>query len=123
MQHSNPYVNKQPGSFRDESFHMLMEPQDRQNHVLQQLVEQQQQSVMALTLLQPTMQTFNGNRTNYCDFVRAFGHLVEKKVTDPSARLFYLVPYTSGHVQELMKSCLSMEPGQGYKEARRLLKE
>lgn len=87
------------------------------------MVEQQQQSAMALTLPQPTMQTFNGNPTNYCDFVRAFEHLVEKKVTDPSARLFYLVQYTSGHVQELMKSCLSMEPGQGYKEARRLLKE
>ncbi len=123
MQNNNQKTNSQHESLRDESFQMLMETQDRHNNVLQQLVNQQQQSVIALTSPQPTMQIFNGDPTSYCDFVRAFEHLVERKTTDPSARLYYLVQYTSGHVQELMKSCLSMNPSEGYREAARLLKE
>ena len=50
---------------------MLMEKQDRQNTVLRQLIEQQQQSIMALTLPQPTMQIFNGDPTSYCDPILA----------------------------------------------------
>ena len=111
------------GDLRDESFQVLRETQDRQNHVLQQLVKQQQQGVMALTLPKPSMQIFNGDSASYCEFTRAFEHLVERKITDPSTRLYYLVQYTSGHVQDLMKSCLSMNPAKGYKETRRLLKE
>ena len=107
----------------DESFQMLMENQDHQNNVLQQLIEQQQQGVMVLTLLRPTVQVFDRNPLNYCNFVRAFEHLVERKITSPSARLYYLVQYTSGHIQELMKSCLSMNPTEGYDEATQLLKE
>ena len=30
--------------------------------------------------------------------------------------------YTSGDVQELMRSCLSMDPEEGYQQARKLLK-
>jgi hypothetical protein len=116
-------TNNQHESFRDESFQMLMETQDRQNTVLRQLIEQQQQGVMALTLPQPTIQIFNGDPTSYCDFVRAFEHLVERKTTSPIARSYYIVQYTSGHVQESMKSCLSMQPSEGYMEATRLLKQ
>ena len=117
------YCQSQSDRFRDESFQALMATQDRQNSVLQQLVEQQQQSVMALTLPQPSMQIFNGDPLNYCDFVRAFEHLVESKAASSGARLYYLVQYTSGSVEELMRSCLSMQPEEGYREARRLLKE
>ena len=101
----------------------LMETQDRQNIALQQLVKQQQQSVMALTLPQPTMKILKGDPTDYCDFIRSFEHLVEEKTLSSSARLYYLIQYTSGAVQDLMKGCLSMNPEQGYTEARRLLKE
>ena len=120
---TNQDTNNQHEIVRDESFQMLMATQDRQNNVLQQLIEQQQQGVMALKLPQPTIQVFNGDPTSYCDFVCAFEHLVERKTTNRSARLYYLVQYTSGHVQELMKSCLSMNPSEGYVEAKRLLKE
>ena len=116
-------TNNHHESFHDESFQMLMETQDHQNTVLRQLIEQQQHSVMALTLPQPTMQIFYGDPTSCCDFVRAFKHLVKRKTTSSSARLYYLVQYTSGHVQELMKSCLSMKPSEGYMEATRLLRE
>ena len=113
----------QSGSFHEESFHRLLEFQDRQNHALQQLIQQQQEGVMALTLPQPNLQVFSGNPIDYLDFIRAFEHQVERKTPTPSARLYYLVQHTKGPVQELMKSCLSMRDDQGYQEAKRLLKE
>ena len=54
------------------------------------------------------------------------GHLFErsnKKTTSESARLYYLVQYTSGEVQELVKSCLSMSEESGYRTARNLLQK
>ena len=117
-------VSYQSGSFHhDESFQRLMENQDRQSHAFQQLVQQQQQGVMSLTLPQPDMQVFSGDPVDYCDFIRAFEHLVKRKTPSSSSRLYYLVQYTSGPVQELMKSCLSMQEKEGYLEARRLLRE
>ena len=67
--------------------------------------------------------TFNGDPIDYCYFVRSFQNLIETITSSDSARLFYLVQYTSGEVQDLVRSCLSMKPEEGYKEARRLLKE
>lgn len=86
-------------------------------------MQQQQQGVMSLTLPQPDMQVFSGDPINYCDFVRSFKHLVERKILSSSSRLYYLVQYTSGPVKELMKSCLSMREEEGYFEAKRLLRE
>lgn len=102
---------------------MTNETQDRQNVVLQQMVQQQMQGVTALTLPQPTMEIFSGDPVEYCDFIRSFEDLVEKKTPSSRSRVYYLVQYMSGPVQELMKSCLSMDPEKGYNEARRLLKE
>lgn len=39
-----------------------------------------------------------------------------------SARLYYLVQYTTGEVKELMKSCFAIKEDIGYCEARSLLK-
>lgn len=108
---------------KNDSLQFLMEAQDRQSQALQRLLEQQQQGVSALTLPQPSLQVFSGDPIDYCDFVRAFEHLVERKTLSPSSRLYYLVQYTSGSAQELMKSCLTMREQEGYVEAKRLLKE
>ncbi|KAK3728341.1 hypothetical protein QZH41_002184 [Actinostola sp. cb2023] len=113
----------QSSTLQEELFTRLMENQDRQSHALQQLVQQQQQSVTALTLPQPSLQVFNGDPVECSDFVRAFEQLIEMKTQSPSTRLYYLVQYTTGHVQELMRSCLSMREEEGYLEAKRLLKE
>ncbi|CAB3997294.1 PREDICTED: uncharacterized protein LOC107342904, partial [Paramuricea clavata] len=107
----------------DESFRRIVEMQDRQSNALQLLIHQQQQGVMTLTLPQPSMSIFSGNPIDYCDFIRSFEHLIESKTTSPSARLYYLIQHTSGSVQELMRSCLSMHEDKGYAEARKLLKE
>ena len=119
----NVHRNNRPGSIQDDSFRHLMQIQDRQNYALEQLIQQQQQGVMALTLPQPSLQVFSGDPIDYLDFIRAFKHLVERNTSIPSASLCYLVQHTTGPVQELMKSCLSMREDDGYKEARKLLKE
>jgi hypothetical protein len=96
--------------------------QDRQSRAFHYLLNQQQENVMALTLPQPDLPVFDGDPTNYCDFIRAFENLIERKTKSWSSRLYYLVQYTSSQVQELMCSCLSMREEEGYK-ARRLLLE
>lgn len=79
--------------------------------------------LVALTLPQPSMEVFSGGPINYCDFLRTFEHQVEQKIQNPSFCLYYLVQYTSGRVQELTRSCLSVSEFEGYKEARKLLKD
>ena len=98
---------------RDESFRRIVEMQDQQSYalqqlILQQLIHQQQQGVMALTLRQPNLPIFSGDPVDYCDFIRSFEHLIESKTASPSAQLYYLIQHTSSSVQELMRSCLSM---------------
>ena len=101
----------------------VLESQELQNFTFQKLLEQQQQHILALTLPQPDLPVFDGDPTRYCDFIRAFENLIERKTNSPSARLYYLVQYTAGQVKELMSSCLSMQDARGYYEARRLLSE
>ena len=47
--------------------------------------------------------------------------MIEAKTASPCSRLYYLVQYTAGDVQELMRSCLAMDSDRGYQEARKLL--
>ena len=123
---SAPLLSRhQTNSSQDESIRRIVEMQDQQSTALSLLIQQQQQQqgVMALTLLQPSLQVFSGDPVDYRDFIRAFEHLIESKTTSPSARLYYLIQYTTGPVQDLMKSCLSMREDEGYMAARKLLKE
>ena len=78
---------------------------------------------MALTLPQPEVPVFSGDPIGYCEFVWAFENLVEGKTSSSSARLYYLLQYTSGSVQDLVRSCLTMPDEICYNEARRLLAE
>ena len=90
---------------------------------MQLLLRQQQEAIMALTLPQPNVPIFGGDPIEYCDFIRAFENIIERKTSSPSARLYYLLHYTSGQVQDLVRSCLAMEEYRGYREARKLLAE
>ena len=98
-----------------------MHIQQQQNHQVQQLLKQQQLHTLALTLPQPEVPTFTGDPSEYCNFIRAFENMTEAKTTSYSARLYYLVQYTAGDVQQLMRSCLAMDSEKGYREARKLL--
>ena len=101
----------------------LLEEQCRQNQWMQELIKQQQESTLALTLPEPEVPTFNRDPIEYWTFVLAFENLIERKTTSESARLYYLVQYTTGEVRELVKSCLTMNPEEGYHEACSLLKQ
>ena len=63
---------------------------------IQLLLRQQQEAIMALTLPQPDVPVFTGDPVEYCDFIRAFENLIERKTSSPSTRLYYLLQYTSG---------------------------
>ena len=76
-----------------------------------------------LTLPQPELPVFTGDPIEYCDFIRTFENLVERKTSSSSASLYYLLQCTSGHVQDLVRSCLTMREDVGYSEARTLLAE
>ena len=98
----------------------LQESRDLQ---LQKLLAQQNKLSLSLTLPSSEVQVFDGDPTNYYNFVRSFTNLIEAKTTDSKIRLHYLVQYTRGDVLDLMKSCLVMESERGYIKGRRLLKE
>ena len=76
-----------------------------------------------MTLPDVKVPTFSGNPVEYCYFIRSFENLIEAKTASHSARLFYLVQYTSGEVQELMRSCLTMKPEEEYEKPKKLLKD
>ena len=62
---------------------------------LQELLKQQQQQTLALTLPQPEVPVFSGDPTEDSDFIRPLE-------SDPSMKLYYLVQYTPSDVRQLM---------------------
>ena len=50
----------------------------------------------------------------YCSFIRAFESIIESRTQISSSRLYDLVQYASGAVNELMRSCLTMNAADGY---------
>ena len=99
----------------------MLNIQQQQNQQVQQLLKQQQLHTLALTLPHLEVPTFAGDPIEYCRFIRAFESMIVAKTTSYSARMYYLVQYTAGDVQELMRSCLAMDSEEGYREARKLL--
>ena len=98
----------------------MMNMQTQQNQL--EWIEQQCYTT-ALSLPQPEVPIFRGQPIEYCSFICEFENLIESKTDSSSLQLYYLVQYTAGDVQELMHSCLAMNPDKGYQEARRLMKE
>ncbi|CAB4025027.1 Hypothetical predicted protein, partial [Paramuricea clavata] len=90
----------------------------QQNEIMKGFSLQQRKS----TLPQQRVPVFEGNPTEYNNFIRAFENIVEAKVANSSERLYYLEQFTIGQARELVKSCHHMAPVRGYQEARALLK-
>ncbi len=102
--------------------HMFQAYQARDQH-MEQLLSQQRQLALSMALPEVEVPTFGGDPINYSQFIRSFETLIEAKTRSNSARLSYLIQYTSGDVQELMRSCLTMNAEDGYHKARSLLKQ
>ena len=102
--------------------HMFQAHQARDQH-LEQLLSQQRQLALSMTLSKVEVPTFGGDPIHYSEFIRSSETLIENKTASSSARLSYLIQYTSGDVQELMRSCLTMNADDGYEKARSHLKQ
>ena len=66
----------------------LFEVQHQQNSRMQELIQRQQESTLALKLPQPVVPTFSGYPINYWPFKRAFENLMEKKTPRQSTQLY-----------------------------------
>ena len=107
---------------KQDSFVKIITIQDRQTKCIEELVAQQQISALTLILPKPEVPVFSGDPIGVLQIMRAFETLIEARTNSNSARLCYLVQYTSGAVQELMQSCSLTNPGVGYWEAKKLLR-
>ncbi|XP_046551558.1 uncharacterized protein LOC124261295 [Haliotis rubra] len=65
--------------------------------------------------------TFSGDPLQFKPFIRAFEHGIEDKTINPKDRLYYLDQYTIGEPNDLIRSCIHMNPESGYEQARSLL--
>ncbi|XP_061753152.1 uncharacterized protein LOC133550969 [Nerophis ophidion] len=92
---------------------------EAQNELTKILVKQQ----LLSTLPQGSVPFFDGNILEYKSFIHSFEHMVESKTDNDKDRLQFLIQYTKGHAQKLIKSCEYMSPDRGYQKAKRLLKE
>ena len=68
-------------------------------------------------------EVFDGNSINYCSFIDSFEALIEYNVLEPKSRLYFLLQYTKGPAQALLKGCQYMPPDKGYNKAGELLQQ
>jgi len=74
-------VKEEPvnGDPPDTFLERLLATQSQQNSVMQQLLQRQQESTLALTLPQPEVPTFSRDPIEYWGFIRAFQNVIERK--------------------------------------------
>ena len=82
----------------------LMTFEQSRDRQLQELLSQHQKLSLTLSLPSTEVQVFDLDPANYCSFVWSFESLIELKTMNSNTRLYYLVQYTGGDVQDLMKS-------------------
>lgn len=92
---------------------------ENQNQLTSLLVKQQRLH----SLPKGNITVFDGNILQYKSFIHSFEHIIENKTDNNQDRLQFLIQYTKGQAQELVKSCQHMDPNRGYGKARQLLKE
>lgn len=83
------------------------------------LLKQQQKILLPKT----EVKVFRGDPLDYKLFTSAFDHIIASKTDSDQDRLYYLEQFTSGESQDIVRSCLHMDPVKGYKRARQLLEE
>lgn len=69
------------------------------------------------------IEVFTGKWEKYQRFIETFDSLIDKSVVSYGEKLNYLYQYTGGEAREVVEACLYMDKEEGYKEARRQLKE
>ncbi|CAB4037508.1 Hypothetical predicted protein, partial [Paramuricea clavata] len=74
-------------------------------------------------LPKPDLLKFDGNPLNYWGFIRSFENTVERNTFNENEKLMYLLQYCTGEANKVIRSCAMMNPAEGYKAVRKLLKE
>ena len=78
---------------------------------------------MLYTLPKGDLTVFDGNILQYKSFIHSFEHMIEGRTDNNQDRLQFLIQYTKGQAQQLVKSCQHMDADRGYRKARQLLSE
>ena len=92
---------------------------EKQNQLTSLLVKQQ----LLHTLPKGDLAVFDGNILQYNSFIHSFEHIIESRTDNNQDRLQFLIQYTKGQAQQLVKSCQFMDANRGYVKARQLLNE
>ncbi|XP_046555830.1 uncharacterized protein LOC124265083 [Haliotis rubra] len=92
-------------------------PQNTENATMKMVIENQRLA----TLPERKVPVFRGDPLDFKTFIMAFEHCIESKTDSFKDRLYYLEQYTSGMPGELVRSCIHMEPEQGYTRAKQPL--
>lgn len=74
-------------------------------------------------LPKPELAKFDGNPLQYWTFIRSFENNIERNTSDGNEKLTYLMQYCAGDARKVIKSCVTMDPSDGYKTARTIRKE
>lgn len=90
----------------------------QQNDITKLLIDKHQKSTLPPCEIPP----FDGDPLEYRSFMRAFEHGIEDKTKSSKDRIYYLEQFTSGEPNNLVRSCMHMEPNKGYEQAKKLLK-
>ena len=93
---------------------------------ISQLVEQnqlqQQRLLEVIQMPRAELLTFDGDPLQYWTFMRSFENSVDSTNREDSAKLVRLIQYCAGKAKKVIQ-CSVMQPNEGYKRAKELLKE
>ena len=92
---------------------------ENQSELTRILVKQQ----LLSTLPQGSIPFFDGQVLEYKSFIHSFENMIESKTDNNKDRLQFLIQYTKGPAQRLVKSCEYLSLDRGYQRAKDLLKE
>ena len=84
---------------------------------------QHQTLVESLQIPKTELSNFDGDPLHYWSFIRRFEYTMEKDTISDAAKLNALLHCCTGRARDLLRCCEVREPSEGYRLARKLLKE
>ncbi|XP_038060478.1 uncharacterized protein LOC119731375 [Patiria miniata] len=91
--------------------------------LVQQGQKQQQRLLEVIQLPKAELLTYDGDPLQYWAFIRSFENSVDNSNLEDSAKLIRLLQYCTGKAKKVIQCCSVMQPLEGYKRAKALLKE
>ena len=92
------------------------------NRIQTQLLQNLESMVVESTMPNLSVQKFDGTPGKFTAFMRSFDDLIASKVSNPTRLLAHLINCCEGDALEKVQGLTILEPSEGYKEAREILK-